>query len=110
MDLFDNYGSHWPIFVVLISLIQLGYFVYYVVVVEGIDTLSAYTPVGGPQSMWLQLVSAFPDCESYRAELYRMLTYQVRWPSSWLRFQEIDFRMGHTCVTHDGVVVVVFKK
>jgi hypothetical protein len=77
VDLFDNYGSHWPIFVVLISLAQLGFFAYWVTMKEGLDTLSAYTPVGGPQSMWLQLVSAFPECESYRAEPYRMLTYQV---------------------------------
>lgn len=77
VDLYDNYGSHWPLFVVGISLVQMGCFAYWVGAKEGVGSLSAYSPVSGPEWAWLRLVSDFPSCESWKMQPYRMLTYQV---------------------------------
>lgn len=76
VDLFDNYGSHWPIFVLLISAMQVGWFVYWVVAVEGISTLGMNTPVGGSVDWWLRIVSDFPACRDLSTELGRFVTYQ----------------------------------
>ena len=41
VDLFDNYGSHWPIFLFFISAVQVACFAYYVLVLMDSDEVQA---------------------------------------------------------------------
>jgi hypothetical protein len=76
VDLYGNYGSHWPLFALLVSAVQIGCFVYWVVAVDGVGSLGANTPVGGPTWSWLRIVSSFPKCGDLSAELWRFFSYQ----------------------------------
>jgi membrane associated rhomboid family serine protease len=77
VDVYDNFANHWPVFIVLISLVQVACFVYYCMyLIKPNEALGDHTPVAGPAWMWMQIVGDFPGCESLRAQIHRLLTYQ----------------------------------
>ena len=56
VDLYDNYGNNLPIFLLGISLLQIGRFVGYVATHPD-ETITASEPSAGPEWMWMRVVS-----------------------------------------------------
>lgn len=75
VDLYDNYGSALPFFVLGISLMQTAAFMKYVI--EENSEVTEEGPVAGPEVYWMKIMSEFPYCEDMRWEWWRPLTYQV---------------------------------
>ena len=76
VDMSANFASHYPIFIGTISLLQIGFFVYWVCAVSGVGSLSLRSPVSGPDWSWLLVISDFPSCYSVNDEIWRYVTYQ----------------------------------
>jgi membrane associated rhomboid family serine protease len=76
VDLFDNYGSHLPIFIVFISIVQLLMFLSYLMANPD-KPVSASTPIAGPPGRWMRVVDVFPLCTDLRLEWWRLLAYQL---------------------------------
>lgn len=74
VDLYDNFGSHSPYFIILISLIQLGCFICWVIFKD--SEFGLYKPISGPSWSWLRIMSDFPSCNSLKPDWWRYLTYQ----------------------------------
>ena len=55
VDVYDNYTSHIPVFIILISIIQAGCFIYYVrYMMKDDEKLTNAAPIAGPDWMWMQ--------------------------------------------------------
>ena len=77
MKVFDNYGSHLPLFLVGITLFQVLRFLLHCWFVEPDAPITASSPIAGPENTWMRVVSDHPDCEDLRSEWWRLLTYQT---------------------------------
>ena len=75
VDLYDNYGSALPLFVLGISLLQTVAFFKYVV--DESSPVSSDAPIAGPEQWWMKVMSDFPGCDDLRLEWWRPLTYQL---------------------------------
>lgn len=76
VDMADNYGSHYPIFLLAASFIQTFCFFYYVYQIQSAP-LTSTSPVGGPNTWWMRVVDEFPDCSDLRPEWWRLWSYQL---------------------------------
>jgi rhomboid-related protein 1/2/3 len=74
VDLYDNFGSHEPYFILLISLLQTGCFAYWVTMKD--DNVGLYSPVSGPEWTWMRIMSDFPNCENLKTDYWRYASYQ----------------------------------
>ena len=68
VDLYDNYGSHLPIFLVGISLFQVFSFLHFCFVVDTDSNLTSTSPIAGHEWTWMRIVSDFPACSDLRPE------------------------------------------
>mmetsp|Transcript_38735 Transcript_38735/g.50109 ORF Transcript_38735/g.50109 Transcript_38735/m.50109 type:complete len:910 (-) Transcript_38735:1923-4652(-) len=75
VDMYNNFGSHTPYFILLISLIQLVCFISYVIFNNNVN-FGLYQPVSGPEWSWLRIISDYPYCDSLQSDWWRYLTYQ----------------------------------
>jgi rhomboid-related protein 1/2/3 len=76
VDMSDNYASHWPVFLLLVSAAQVLAFLYFVYAVMGKDA-EADSPVGGPKAWWMRVVGEFPGCGDLRPEWWRLWSHQL---------------------------------
>lgn len=74
IDLYDNFGSHTPYFIILISLLQLGCFICWIIFKD--SEFGLYKPISGPSWSWLRIMSDYPSCNSLKSDWWRYLTYQ----------------------------------
>jgi membrane associated rhomboid family serine protease len=77
VDLYDNYGSSLPLFLVGISLLQILRFVSFCFFGDPEDAPTATSPIAGPEWTWYRTTSNFPECQDLRGEWWRLLSHQT---------------------------------
>jgi hypothetical protein len=74
-------GSHFPLFLILASIVQVFCFVYYVYAVWGDkngEGVQSDAPIAGPEVWWMKIISPFDDqCQDLRPEVWRLWSYQL---------------------------------
>ena len=81
VDMSDNYGSHFPAFLLLASVVQTACFLYYAYGVWGdndSEGVSADLPVSGPEAWWMKTIGPFESgCHDLRYQAWRLWSYQL---------------------------------
>eukprot|EP00615_Pteridomonas_danica_P016767 CAMPEP_0114378790 /NCGR_PEP_ID=MMETSP0102-20121206/1847_1 /TAXON_ID=38822 ORGANISM="Pteridomonas danica, Strain PT" /NCGR_SAMPLE_ID=MMETSP0102 /ASSEMBLY_ACC=CAM_ASM_000212 /LENGTH=756 /DNA_ID=CAMNT_0001533715 /DNA_START=22 /DNA_END=2289 /DNA_ORIENTATION=- len=75
VDLENTYSTHLPLVIVLITVLQITFFIQYVVDHPEQD-LTIRGPIAGTDEWLFKIITSYPSCNDIRGEVYRIISHQ----------------------------------